>query len=129
MIEQLCASRQAYDHYKICLKTVATSQQVSLFNLLENVEQNSRKYFMKNIGTYLSIFRKFSPKIQNSSVILVSKIHSSGNLMHFGIHVRDSCGDDALTYSFAAMNDYARMIDGKCRVNIAVDHIARNNRY
>ncbi|KAK6049599.1 hypothetical protein COOONC_12895, partial [Cooperia oncophora] len=26
MIEQLCASREAYDHYKICLKSVASSQ-------------------------------------------------------------------------------------------------------
>ncbi|PIO59090.1 hypothetical protein TELCIR_19459, partial [Teladorsagia circumcincta] len=58
MIEQLCASREAYDHYKICLKSVASSQTV-----------------------------------------------------------RDTCGDDALTYSFAAMNDYARMMDSQCRVD------------
>ncbi|KAK6024805.1 hypothetical protein OSTOST_09320 [Ostertagia ostertagi] len=31
--------------------------------------------------------------------------------------VRDTCGDDALTYSFAAMNDYARMMDSRCRVD------------
>ncbi|PIO70900.1 hypothetical protein TELCIR_07218 [Teladorsagia circumcincta] len=44
-----------------------------------------------------------------------SAIQNAANCM--AKQVRDTCGDDALTYSFAAMNDYARMMDSQCRVD------------
>ncbi|RCN46462.1 hypothetical protein ANCCAN_07455 [Ancylostoma caninum] len=88
MIEQLCASREAFDHYKICLKTVASNQQ----------------------GTScMSEFMSSSPgsrcsSLQNAATCMAKQ-------------VGETCGDDALTYAFAAMNDYARMMDGRCRVD------------
>ncbi|VDM73939.1 unnamed protein product [Strongylus vulgaris] len=96
MIEQLCASRQAYDHYKICLKTVATSQQGT---------SCTSEFMSSTPGSRCS-------SLQNAANCIAKQ-------------VRDSCGDDALTYSFAAMNDYARMIDGKCRRLIILK--TRNN--
>ncbi|KAK5971192.1 DUF19 domain-containing protein [Trichostrongylus colubriformis] len=88
MIEQLCASREAYDHYKICLKSVATSQ------------------------TGASCMSEFMTSTPGSRC---SAIQNAGTCM--AKQVRDTCGDDALTYSFAAMNDYARLMDNRCRVS------------
>ncbi|XGW14503.1 hypothetical protein V3C99_000648 [Haemonchus contortus] len=88
MVEQLCASREAYDHYKICLKTVASSQ------------------------TGASCMSEFMSSTPGSRC---SALQNAANCM--AKQVRDSCGDDALTYSFAAMNDYARMMDNRCTVD------------
>ncbi|ETN71823.1 hypothetical protein NECAME_04567 [Necator americanus] len=88
MIEQLCASRQAFDHYKICLKTVASSPQGT----------SCMSEFMSSTpGTRCS-------SLQNAATCMAKQ-------------VRDTCGEDALTYAFAAMNDYAKMMDGRCRVD------------
>ncbi|WKY01481.1 hypothetical protein Q1695_015467 [Nippostrongylus brasiliensis] len=88
MIEQLCASRQAYDHYKICLNTVTSSPKG---------------------GSCMSEFMSSTPGGRCSA------IQNAANCM--AKEVRDTCGDDALTYAFAAMNDYARMVDSRCRID------------
>ncbi|VDL64247.1 unnamed protein product [Nippostrongylus brasiliensis] len=88
MIEQLCASRQAFDHYKICLNTVTSSPKG---------------------GSCMSEFMSSTPGGRCSA------IQNAANCM--AKEVRDTCGDDALTYAFAAMNDYARMVDSRCRID------------
>ncbi|CAJ0596964.1 unnamed protein product [Cylicocyclus nassatus] len=88
MIEQLCASRQAYDHYKICLKTVASSPQGS---------SCTSEFMSSTPGSRCS-------SLQNAASCIAKQ-------------VRDECGEDALTYSFAAMNDYAKMVDSRCWID------------
>uniref|UniRef100_A0A0K0DP57 DUF725 domain-containing protein n=1 Tax=Angiostrongylus cantonensis TaxID=6313 RepID=A0A0K0DP57_ANGCA len=95
MIEQLCATRQAYDIYKSCLRSVVSSQQ----------------------GTScMSKFMSSSQLNQCSTIQYVATCMAR--------QVRDSCGDDALTYTFAAMNDYAQMIDKQCVIDKPVVSIA-----
>ncbi|KJH48954.1 Low-density lipoprotein receptor domain class A [Dictyocaulus viviparus] len=88
MIEQLCATREVFDQHKICLKSIINSKQGA---------------------SCMSEFMTSSPNDRCTA------IQNAANCM--AKHVRDSCGDDAFTYTFTTMSDYARMIDNQCVID------------
>ncbi|KAJ1372915.1 hypothetical protein KIN20_035226 [Parelaphostrongylus tenuis] len=95
MIEQLCATRHAFDIYKNCLKSVISSRQgTSCMSEFMSSSQRDRCSAIQHVATCMAK------------------------------QVRDSCGDDALTYTFTAMNDYSRMIDKQCVIDKPIVSIA-----
>ncbi|KAK6016423.1 hypothetical protein OSTOST_18094, partial [Ostertagia ostertagi] len=110
-MDQVCADVSIMDGCSIATRVCGSAEQMALKKMIEQLCASPRS--LRPLQDLLEGASCMSEFMSSTPGTRCSAIQNAATCM--AKQVRDTCGDDALTYSFAAMNDYARMMDSRCR--------------